>query len=250
MGNKTEIAWTDATWNPVSGCTQASPGCDHCYAARLAKRLPVAHAGGRPFSEVVCHPERLDVPIRWRKPRRIFVCSMGDLFHDGVPFDFVDSVWGRMLLANQHTFQVLTKRPAKMLEYLSTRRWTPDGSNVWLGVTAEDQQRADERIPLLLQCPAAVRLVSVEPMLGPVDLSGYGWMRGLLTEPRISWVICGGESGSGARPMHPAWARSLRDQCSAAGVPFFFKQQGGNNHLRHVRILDGVTHDAFPGVTP
>jgi protein gp37 len=258
MSAETEIAWTDSTWNPVSGCTPASPGCDHCYAARLAKRLPAAHQQGRSFSDVVCHEERLDVPLHWRKPRRVFVCSMGDLFHELVPFDFIDAVFDVMSSEGgmHHTYQVLTKRPARMLEFLEAyyvRDLVPPLGNVWLGVTAEDQQRADERIPLLLRCPAAVRFISVEPMLGPVNRI---WP--------LDWIICGGESGPRARPMHPYWVRSLRDQCKTAGVPFFFKQWGeyvawsiaddGTVDFRRIgkraagRTLDRVTHDEFPEV--
>ena len=235
----TKIEWTQETWNPVTGCTKVSQGCKHCYAERLFPR--VYAKTGRTFTDVRCHPERLDAPLHWKKPRRIFVNSMSDLFHEDVPLEFVDDVFRIMALADWHTFQVLTKRPERMRAYLvsqpSQRVHTTDtehiiytvpSRNVWLGVSVEDQASADERIPLLLQTPAAVRFLSCEPLLGPIDLSAHlgiapnhDDLRGLL-----NWVIAGGESGPKARPSHPDWFRSLRDQCAAAGVPFFFKQWG------------------------
>lgn len=264
MGD-TKIEWATKTWNPVTGCTPVSPGCVNCYAKRMAGRYPQVHgfynplaAGIRPepFSRVQFHPDRLDIPLRWKKPQRIFVCSMGDLFHEDVREEWIDEVIGTMYFRPQHTFMVLTKRPARMQRYMNggnfDRRTWPI-RNLWLGVTAENQAAADERIPLLLQTPAAVRFVSVEPMLGPVDLTridaredGLGWSMhvdalhgGLWTgggrsgqhtlkrrlDP-LDWVICGGESGPGARAMYPEWARGLRDQCQAAGTRFFFKQWG------------------------
>ena len=410
MGDKTQIEWTDATWNPVTGCTKVSQGCKHCYAERV---FPRAYGKERKFTDVQCHPERLDQPLRWKKPRRIFVNSMSDLFHESVPDEFIDRIFAVMALAPRHSFQILTKRPHRMLDYLKPttqlrcmvlgRAWEMLGrlpkykhsgimerlfplSNVHLGVSCEDQATADERIPLLLKTPAAVRFISAEPLLGSLDLSkwlggsgvteeyrgsslsvGDGWQadyrrRGsgvardsegnaqgrkihgslsasqgdaqrdtppLLSAPtgmetlqrtdsigthgesqewgedakpsrqsraghlfgadhsrsehssegfaerreeqqrepqrypsdddprtqerrgisekdsggfqrqrqnyfkdrtesatRLDWIICGGESGPHARPMHPEWARSLRDQCQAAGVPFFFKQWG------------------------
>lgn len=268
---KTRIEWTEYSWNPVTGCTPISEGCQNCYARRMANRLRgrCGYPADDPFL-VTLHPERLEEPLKWRNPRRVFVCSMGDLFHENVPFEYIAKVWQTMNNAEQHTFLVLTKRPKRMKEFLSRLGWyTHDREtnpaeavldeggkytlpNVWLGVTAENQQRADERIPILLQIPAAVRFVSVEPMLGQVDLSK--WLGGtwycetcecivdpefvpfseihypcenyLDFIPGIDWVICGGESGHGARPMHPEWVRSLKDQCQEAGVPFFFKQWG------------------------
>lgn len=335
--NRTSIEWTEYTWNPVTGCSKMSEGCQHCYAERIAKRL--AGRGGYPADEpfrVTLHPERLDEPLRVQKPQRVFVSSMGDLFHPKVPETFISAVFYVMQKAKQHTFLVLTKRPKRMAEFVD--RWIhcdnaypmhawqigadsaagrplgyghyrrdgqqrPPLPNVWLGVTAENQARADERIPILLQIPAAVRFVSVEPMLGPVDLgkyfiarqmtckacghtfwsyeaefceghlvyhcgcrgfadechckysrtlkcprcgkcvcdrvkkwaaegrlqkeSGrYAWVLDRDKWQRLDWVICGGETGPGARPMHPDWVRSLRDQCQAAGVPFLFKQWG------------------------
>jgi protein gp37 len=254
----TKIEWTDETWNPVTGCTKVSQGCRACYAERLAPKVfagqRVPDMGGddpyasrpRVFTDVRCHPERLDAPLHWKKPRRIFVNSMSDLFHEDVPDEFIDKIFAVMARCPQHTFQVLTKRPKRMLEYLgwpfrpasilqidheappdlATGRWPLP--NVWLGVSVEDQETADERIPLLLQTPAAVRFISAEPLLGPIDLDG--WLPGLFEwkheRAMLGWVIAGGESGPKARPSHPDWFRSLRDQCAAAGVPYFFKQWG------------------------
>jgi len=264
MSDRTKIEWTrsddgtpGATWNPVTGCTKlspASPGCQNCYASTFAERFRGApgHYFERGF-DVQLRPEKLDQPIRWRKPRRIFVNSMSDLFHDDVPTDFIAKVFAIMALAPQHTFQLLTKRHGRMGALLrdgefqqqvydawgqlempkgrpSMEDWPWSGwplPNVWLGVSAEDQKRADLRIPALLDTPAAVRFISAEPLLGPIDLSRFVEDDGEKFDlPPLSWVIVGGESGPGARPMHPDWARSLRDQCVAAGVPFLFKQWG------------------------
>ncbi len=284
MGEISRIEWTDATWNPVTGCTKVSQGCKNCYAERDWARLvhlPAYH--GRAFTDVECHPERLDQPLRWKRPRRIFVNSMSDLFHPDVPDEFIDRVFAVMALANQHNFQVLTKRPRRMLDYcktlgkhngidrvsiaaqqISSKTWFLwhkgdvgwNLPNVHLGVSVEDQLTADERIPPLLQTPAAVRWISAEPLLGTLMLEmmpspherHYGWPgtynslagswwpavgdyeeeyrrreEGLT---KIDWVVAGGESGPKARPTHPDWFRSLRDQCKAAGVPFLFKQWG------------------------
>jgi protein gp37 len=257
----TKIEWTQETWNVVSGCTKISPGCAHCYAERMARRL--AGRCGYPerphHFDVTLHPDKLDLPLKWRRPRTVFVCSMSDLFHEDVPRDFIDDVFGIMRRSflstfkdgfstgQHHIFQVLTKRPERMAKYLEhyyalNHEYHP-WPNIWLGVTAENQRAADERIPVLLQIPAAVRFVSVEPMLGAVGLSPYlpymtdsgaldpNTGAGINVEvPGLDWVICGGESGPGARPMHPDWARGLRDQCQAAGVPFFFKQWGAWSH--------------------
>ncbi len=314
MSDKTGIEWTDATWNPIVGCSVISPACTNCYAmaqaARIQRMKPETHYAGTTqdskagpvwTGKLNAAPDDIWMrPLRWKRPRRIFVNSMSDLFHQTVPDEWIDRVFAIMALAPQHTFQVLTKRPDRMRKYLGSSKaeqseaaerigwlimsefladeskavpahWpmtasalihgptpnTPNVAfprpnlwplpNVWLGVTAEDQTRADERIPHLLSTPAAVRFVSVEPMLGPVHLGYIGWPNGsglkrtglsALTGikyidgeykgrvPKLDWVICGGESGPKARPMHPDWARSLRDQCAAAGVPFFFKQWG------------------------
>lgn len=237
----TKIEWATETWNPVTGCTPVSEACQNCYAKRMANRLRgrFGYPEDEPF-RVTLHPEKLDEPLKWKKPRRVFVCSMGDLFHEKVhPYDIM-RIFNVMAQAKQHTFMVLTKRPENLLAFYERLRpgvtipgpyfsicgkgqgyagsppRLPD--NIWIGVTAENQQRADERIPILLQIPAAVRFVSVEPMLGPVDLSYF--------INSLDWVICGGETGPGARPMHPDWVRSIRDQCRDAGTPFFFKQWG------------------------
>lgn len=367
---QSSIEWTDAVWNPVTGCSKVSPGCKHCYAERMAKRL--AGRDGYPADEpfrVTLHPEKLDLPLRWRKPRRIFVNSMSDLFHEMVMDSFIDKVFAVMALAPRHTFQILTKRPERMLSYLSAAgvskrvddaalaiatKWDFDRTapgkplptefllgranelplpNVWLGTSVENQQTADERIPLLLQTPAAVRFISAEPLLGAVDLGELTWVslpRGVRGDSpfqstfaaagirrahtnrfgamsaiaeagewlgikpaemdwcrKLDWVIVGGESGPGARTMHPDWARRIRDACKAAGVPFLFKQHGewlpADEHMRGMwperangkviardwwprhdwedglssyrvgkrragRLLDGVLHDEYPEV--
>lgn len=228
---KTKIEWADRVWNPVTGCTKVSQGCKNCYAERIAKRF----WGERKFSDVQIHPERLGEPLKWRKPSKIFVNSMSDLFHEKVPFEFIKKVWDMTVRRLDHTFQVLTKRPARMFEFTQWMAGNDDigiaewPRNVWLGVSVENQATADERIPLLLQTPAAVRFVSYEPALGAVDFGdNMSRYREIGTEllPILDWIIMGGESGPGARPMHPAWARSVRDQCQEAGTPFFFKQWG------------------------
>lgn len=329
----TKIEWTDATWNPVTGCTRVSEGCRICY----IERTPPFRILGRRFvngtTGVQFHPDRLEHPLHWRTPRRIFVNSLSDLFHEDVPDDFIKLVLAVAARTPRHTYQILTKRPKRLVQFMRGTQYgdffgdswarrvrrdkharrvlevplsplTMPLPNVWLGVSVEDQRTADERIPLLLQAPAAVRFVSVEPLLGPVDLSpwlarpctmcggsasvpapggGQACPRclpvGQFQDPdQISWVIVGGESGPGARPMHPDWVRSLRDQCQAAGVPFFFKQWGEwcpDDHLtdeevecrkgpveqfewpdhaqswrtgkkRAGRILDGRTWNEFP----
>ena len=259
MGDKSGIEWTDATWNPVTGCTKVSHGCKNCYAERDWSRLLHLPAySGRAFTDVAMHPERLCQPLRWGRPRRIFVNSMSDLFHDDVPDMFIDQVFAVMAMAKKHQFQVLTKRPKRMRHYLlaadreESIGWAehsiyegftriPIGAyrgpthrrlplpNVWLGVSVEDQVTADERIPLLLQTPAAVRWISAEPLLMPVNIQSainrMPWKIGG-GDAGLHWVVAGGESGPHARPMHPQWARSLRDQCAEAGVPFLFKQWG------------------------
>lgn len=327
MADGTKIEWSEATWNPITGCSFASPGCTNCYAMELAGTRLADHpsrkgltqpskAGPVWTGELRFNEQWLDQPLRWKRPRMIFVCAHGDLFHESVPDEWIDKVFAVMALARQHTFQVLTKRSGRMRDFFrETTGWRariaellnelkpsplwngnvyqgwqnlhgrPDGlPNVWLGVSVEDQQRADERIPDLLATPAAIRWISAEPLLGPVDLTriieagraecyykqgagfttlngktwtdsrgnlnsltGHFWGEDLLDgawepwtgkdEPSpgfgqpgyyrpINWVVAGGESGAKARPMHPDWARALRDQCAAAGVPFFFKQWG------------------------
>ena len=298
MTETSKIEWTDATWNPITGCTLVSEGCRNCYAARLAATRMKHHpsraglarlnrSGEAKFTgEVRFNEKWLDQPLRWKKPKRIFVCAHGDLFHEKVPDAWIDRVFAVMAMAPQHTFQVLTKRPERMREYITHAcgrvadavqplraddrpvgplphldggmRWWPL-PNVWLGVSAEDQATAAARIPPLLAIPAAVRFVSAEPLLGPINLrrlrvapdhhtmvdalDGYAIVDTPGREREraaLHWVICGGESGRGARPMHPHWARSLRDQCATAGVPFFVKQlsSGGPKAIKEI--------DAFP----
>ena len=210
----TSIEWTDQTWNPVTGCTKVSPGCAHCYAEGIANRL----WKGRPFEDVQVHADRVGQPLRWRKPRRVFVNSMSDLFHEAVPFRFLDAVFHVMRSTPRHTYQVLTKRPERMRFYMRDTR-APLAPNVWLGVSVENQRMADERIPLLLDTPAAVRFLSVEPLLGPVNL--HPWLSG-----GINWCIVGGESGPQARPCELPWIGAIVEQCKAAGVPVFVKQLG------------------------
>ena len=318
----TKIEWTDETWNPTVGCTRLSEGCRFCYAFDLHDRRHQAYQQGklqqvpqyaRPFREMQLLPDRLEQPLRWTRSRRIFVNSLSDLFHQDVPEAFLDQVFAVMFVAAErevgaHTFQLLTKRPERMREYLlapERRRRIADAlpahlkdrdlwhgriamghgplvsSRIWLGTSVEDQQSADTRIPALLGTPATLRFLSCEPLLGPVDLQA--WLRasrqdvGLWT-PGIGWVIVGGESGGRARPMHPDWARKLRDQCEDVGIPFLFKQWGAwapEEELRRsglaapppaavldpgavplccaavgrrwaTRTLDDRTHDAFP----
>lgn len=235
----TKIEWADEVWNPVTGCTQITAGCRNCYAKRMARRL--AGRYGYPEApnhfDVTLRADRLDQPLKWKKPRRIFVCSMSDFFHTLVPLWFQAAILARIKRCPQHTFMILTKRPGQAVLFHYACGW--DYPNIWLGVTAENQEQADKRIPLLLQVPAAVRFVSVEPMLGPVDLWRYHHYdpndmrvcprpRNIPTRyKRLRWVICGAETGPGARPMKPEWARDLRDQCKAAGVPFFMKAVSG-----------------------
>lgn len=242
----TTIEWTDSTWNPATGCTKISPGCKHCYAEGVAERFfakqyPKNSDGSfRKFTDVRVHPDRLEEPLRRRKPTMYFVNSMSDLFHENVAEDFLRAVFATMASAPQHTFQILTKRAPRMSEVMN--RWSRDGltlregcgailPNVWLGVSVESQKYADQRIPLLLQTPAAVRFLSVEPLLEEVDLqANRNYLRGVQDGyvPPIDWVIVGGESGPGARPFGLAWAEKLRLQCLATQVPFFFKQCGSN----------------------
>jgi protein gp37 len=327
---KTSIEWTDASWNPIVGCTEVSPGCANCYAARLAASR-LAHVPAYkglaiiPPNEAVRGQrhvrwtgkvrwlrERRDEPKRWKKARRIFVCDMGDLFHEDVKDEWIEHVMTVFMDCKRHTFQVLTKRPERMFAWFSKEwkihgHWAKPLPNVWLGVSVENQHFAFERIPLLLDTPAAVRFLSCEPLLGPLDLTcnlssdgvrpdgirtnfltgqwwdhtGYEQTRNEnnphgFPRQKLDWVICGGESGPHARPMHPDWARSLRDQCQAAGVPFFFKQwgewgppfaEGPEEHIGPQfmktesgdwltkigkklsgRLLDGREWNEFPGV--
>ncbi len=251
MSDGSKIEWTEASWNPVTGCTKVSPGCDHCYAETFAERW--RGTPGHHFEngfDVTLRPERLEQPLRWKRPRRIFVNSMSDLFHESVSTTFIAAAFDVMRKTPQHTYQILTKRHARMRSLARTAAFGEGWPlpNVWLGVSVEDQKWADIRIPALLDTPAAVRFLSCEPLLGPVKLpiieeydgctcgvgpAGYYGMheRGCGTEPgpawdRLHWVIAGGESGPGARPCEMGWLRSLRNQCAEVGVPFFCKQLG------------------------
>lgn len=230
----TKIEWTNESWSPVTGCTKISEGCKNCYAERMSHRLKgrFGYPEENPFTPTF-HSDRLREPLSWKKPKMVFVCSMGDLFHEEISFEMVNAVFSAMSDADHHTYQVLTKRPWRMLKYFNIKSdqhgipWQPK-NNVWIGVTAENQEQANIRIPILLQTHAAVRFVSCEPLLSPINLKNYlSPLEGGGRRPGgINWVIAGGESGHGARPMHPDWPRSLRDQCQATGVPFFFKQWG------------------------
>jgi len=275
---KSKIEWTDAVWNPVTGCDKVSQGCKNCYAGRLAetrlKHLPEYKDGF--YGNVQLHPDRLQQPLHWKKPRMVFVNSMSDLFHPEVPFEFIDRVFTIMAMSEQHTFQILTKRPERMFEYsqyankhgikvsqveiydagthkldevIERRRKLPL-PNVWLGTSAEDQDMYDERAFYLTRTPAVIKFLSLEPLLGDISLELLDWP--------VNWVIAGGESGPKARPMHPDWVCTIRDQCKDANVPFFFKQWGewmpeiDLKHLintkkhpryfnpRPVQIIDGV----------
>jgi protein gp37 len=256
MGDKSGIQWTDASWNPVTGCTKISPGCAHCYAETITLRFK----RGGPFlpgkTTIQLHPDRLNIPLKWKRPRKIFVCSMSDLFHEEVPDEFLPRVFAAMAAAPQHTYQVLTKRPERMCEVLSDHvfadavgqafKWEFGGDqdfvtwplpNIIAMVSVENQYWASRRIPLLAETPAAIRGLSVEPLLKAIDLTQYldpldwgretGGPQGWMPYPRpFDWVICGGESGPHARPMDLDWMRDLRDQCAAGGVKFFGKQLG------------------------
>ena len=295
MGDKSNIEWTDASWNPVTGCTKVSPGCAHCYAEAVTLRFKRGPAFLPGVSEIKLHPDRLDQPLRWQRPRRVFVNSMSDLFHEDIPFSYIDRVFAAMALGSQHTFQVLTKRPDRMADYMgrtdlwAVRREQSVGAtaltvaagrgeditepnwdlfwgwplpNVWLGVSVENQYWADRRIPALMQTPAAVRFLSVEPLLKPVSFRWASWTKtkvrdtngGLTGSPSewhldglrgIHWVIVGGESGPRARPMKAEWVQHLRDECREAGVAFFFKQWGGQRP-RGEALLDGREWHEYP----
>lgn len=267
MSAKSSIEWTDATWNPIRGCSRVSEGCRHCYAERVAARFS---GPGQPYEglalmrsdgphwtgKVRLVEEALELPLRWKKPRRIFVNSMSDLFHEGLTDYEIGLVFDVMVQAKRHVFQVLTKRPERMRNFVNSH-WPVEESHIWLGTSVEDQETAEARIPFLLDTKAAVHWISAEPLLGPINFNSI---------TPLDWVVVGGESGPRARPMHPEWARSVRDQCKGAGVPFFFKQWGEwgpellpwrRNHpkLRMLRkgkkaagrLLDGQEWNEYPG---
>ena len=234
MSTKSPIEWTESTWNPVTGCTKVSPGCKHCYAERMALRLQAMGQSNYVNGfKLTLQPQALDLPLRWKKPQRIFVNSMSDLFHKDVPLTFIQRVFEVMTQAHWHQFQILTKRAERLAEIAPQLPWRP---NIWMGVSVERQDYTF-RIDHLRQTPAHVKFLSLEPLLGPLprlNLAG------------IDWAIVGGESGPGARPMSPDWVTNIRDQCQTAGVAFFFKQWGGVNKKRTGRELDGRTWDEMP----
>lgn len=231
---ESKIEWTDSTWNPVTGCTKISAGCKNCYAERMAMRLKAM--GQQNYVngfDVTCHPHQLDLPLKWKKPRMIFTNSMSDLFHEEVPLEFIKNVFDIMNRANWHTFQILTKRAKRLRDLAHHFNWTP---NIWMGVSVENQQ-VTSRVGYLRQTDAAVKFLSMEPLVGPVtDLNLDG----------IDWVIVGGESGPGARPMKEEWVLIIKEFCDTQSVPFFFKQWGGINKKQAGRTLLGQTWDAMP----
>ena len=234
MGQNSAIEWTEATWNPLTGCDKISPGCTHCYAERMSLRLRLmGQPNYRNGFELALHPHALEIPLKWKKPQRIFVNSMSDLFHKDVPADFIQQVFATMRQASWHRFQILTKRADRLAELSPMIDWP---ANVWMGVSVESADYT-QRIDHLRETGAAVRFLSVEPLLGPIPH---------LDLRNIHWVIVGGESGAGARPMAEAWVIDIRDQCMEAGVPFFFKQWGGVNKKKTGRELQGRTWDEMP----
>jgi protein gp37 len=234
MGENSAIEWTDATWNPVTGCTKISPGCKFCYAERLSLRL---QAMGNPRYRngfaLTLHHDQLELPLKWRQPRRIFVNSMSDLFHEDIPAEYIAAVFEVMNRASWHNFQILTKRASRLPQIASSLKWTP---NIWQGVSVESPAYL-ARIKDLRAVPAYVRFLSLEPLLAPI---------GKLPLTDIAWVIVGGESGPQHRPIKPEWVRKIRDQCIRAGVPFFFKQWGGFNSKSGGSLLDGKTWHEWP----
>ena len=236
MSGNTTIEWTGKTWNPITGCTKISTGCKYCYAERMAHRLkPMGNPRYKNEFELTLHEDLLDVPLKWKKPQKVFVNSMSDLFHEDVPLEFIEKVFNTMNKANWHHFQILTKRSERLLEFSPKLSWA---KNIWQGVSIESEDYLF-RMDHLKQTDAHVKFLSLEPLLGPLsnmDLDG------------ISWVILGGESGPGSRPMDKAWGTDIRDQCIEANVPFFFKQWGGTNKKKTGRVLDGRVYNEFPEV--
>jgi protein gp37 len=235
MATNSEIEWTDATWNPVTGCSKISPGCKHCYAARMANRLQaMGQANYRNGFEVTLQPQMLDLPLQWKSSKRIFVNSMSDLFHPDIPLSYIKRVFAAMHRAPWHQYQILTKRSERLLELNDKLEWGPQ---IWMGVSVENEKYVG-RIDDLRRTGAHVKFLSLEPLLGPLRKLK---LRG------IDWAIVGGESGPGARPVDPDWVIDIRDQCVAADVPFFFKQWGGVHKKRFGRMLEGRAWDEMPG---
>jgi protein gp37 len=234
MAHNSSIEWTEATWNPVTGCTKISPGCKFCYAERMALRLKAMRQPRyRDGFKVTLQDDLVELPLKWREPRMIFVNSMSDMFHRDIPVEFIQRCFETMRIAKQHTFQILTKRPERVVELAADLPWP---SNIWMGTSVESTDYTG-RIHQLQKVPAKVRFLSVEPLLGPIPQ---------LPVRGIGWVIVGGESGPGARAMEADWVRKIRDRCIRFSVPFFFKQWGGVQKSRTGRILDGRTWDEFP----
>ncbi|MGD7049434.1 phage Gp37/Gp68 family protein [Rossellomorea marisflavi] len=234
MAGTSSIEWTEATWNPVTGCSKVSQGCKHCYAARMAKRLQAMgnsrYANG---FNVTLHRDLIEAPYSWRKPRKVFVNSMSDLFHEDVPFEFIEKVFTTMADTPQHTYQILTKRTERLSILAESLNWS---ENIWIGTSVENEEVIN-RITNLRTVPARIRFLSCEPLIGPLDK---------INLDGIHWVIVGGESGPGARPMEADWVRSIRDQCKAQEVAFFFKQWGGVQKHRYGRVLDDEVYDEYP----
>jgi protein gp37 len=245
MAYNSNIEWTNATWNPVTGCTKVSLGCKHCYAETFAERF--RGVPGHPYEQgfdLRLWPNRIKLPLTWKKPKRIFVNSMSDLFHEKVPLSFIDSVFVTMREADWHQFQILTKRTERMVEYVTqkTKQWGPLAENsphIWLGTSIETQSYVN-RAKLVSDLPSAVRFISCEPLLGSLNLQKY------LGPELVNWVIVGGESGPHSRPMKSKWVEDIRNQCNKAKVPFFFKQWGGTNKKANGRLLRNRTWDEFP----
>lgn len=232
--SKSKIEWTETTWNPVTGCTKVSPGCMHCYAEKMAYRLQAMRSPNyKNGFDLTCHPHQISTPLKWKKSRIVFVNSMSDLFHEDVPFSFIEEVFGTMFNASQHQFQVLTKRAERLAELDDALSWA---KNIWMGVSVESVDYT-HRIDMLRETGAAIKFLSIEPLLGPIpDMALSG----------IDWVIVGGESGPGARPIKEEWVMDIKKQCVAENVPFFFKQWGGVNKKKAGRLLKGKVWDQMP----
>nr|MBN2276429.1 phage Gp37/Gp68 family protein [candidate division Zixibacteria bacterium] len=236
MAIKSAIEWTDSTWNPITGCTKISPGCRFCYAERMANRLRAM--GQKNYArgfDVVLHDDVLDYPLQWKKAQNIFVNSMSDLFHEQVPVPFIQKIFGVMHRAHWHRFQILTKRSGRLKDLSDLLHWTP---NIWMGVSIENS-RYKFRIDDLRETKATIKFLSIEPLIGRI---------GRINLRNVDWVIAGGESGPGARPIRQDWVTEIRDQCLEADVPFFFKQWGGVNKKKNGRILEGRTWDEMPAI--